>query len=309
MNNYNFLYDGNELFAFGDNKYGQLGLGENLECAHVSRNKPTLLMRDPTICKIVCGGYHTFIIKTNGELFAFGKNHSGQLGLGDGINRNKSTLLMKDPSIRKIVCGVDHTFILKSSLDPPCNGQYDVFAFGANYWGQLGLGDGIIRNKPTLLMRDPTIRKIVCGMDHTFILKTKGEDLNHKCSSLGLPCNGQGELFAFGCNYNGQLGLGDRTNINKPTLLMHDQSIRKIVCGGNHTFILKTNGELYAFGCNIFGQLGLGDNKSREKPTLLMRDPTIRKNRLWVCSYIYTQNKWRRPASKWTKRIICFWLE
>ena len=46
--------------------------------------------------------HHTFILKETGELFAFGYNNYGQLGLGDYVNRNKPTLLMTDNNILSI---------------------------------------------------------------------------------------------------------------------------------------------------------------------------------------------------------------
>ena len=39
---------------------------------------------------------YTLILKHSGELFAFGYNYFGQLGLGDYVGRNKPTLLMTD---------------------------------------------------------------------------------------------------------------------------------------------------------------------------------------------------------------------
>ena len=100
MNDHNFIYDGSQLLAFGDNHYGQLGLGDNK-----NRNLPTLVMTDTTIREIVCGSDHTFILKESGELFAFGYNYYGQLGLGDNENRKIPTLLMQDKTIRQIICG------------------------------------------------------------------------------------------------------------------------------------------------------------------------------------------------------------
>ena len=50
---------------------------------------------------------------------------------------------------------------------------------------------------------------------------------------------------------------------------MKDNTIRQIICGSNHSFILKESGELFAFGNNTVGQLGLGDNNNRNAPTLL----------------------------------------
>ena len=90
MNNHTLIYDGNELFGFGNNFYGQLGLGDNND-----RNVPILIMTDKTIRKIVRGEYHTFILKESGEMFAFGYNAYGQLGLGDN-NKQKCTNIIND---------------------------------------------------------------------------------------------------------------------------------------------------------------------------------------------------------------------
>ena len=50
MNNHIFIYDANQLLAFGNNQFGKLGLGDNKD-----RNIPTLLMQDKKIQQIVCG--------------------------------------------------------------------------------------------------------------------------------------------------------------------------------------------------------------------------------------------------------------
>ena len=146
-----------ELFAFGDNIYGQLGLGNNIE----KINTPTLIMKDEPIQQITCGSYHTFILKKSGELFAFGRNRNGQLGLGNNDDRNVPTLVMKDKSIQQIVCGGLHTFIFKNSGE--------LFAFGDNKYGQLGLGDYENRIGPTLVMEDKSIQQIACGSFHSLV--------------------------------------------------------------------------------------------------------------------------------------------
>ena len=113
------------------------------------------------------------------------------------------------------------------------------------------------RNTPTLLKRDKEIRQIVCRQYCTFILKESGE------------------LFAFGCNDDGQLGLGDYIKRSIPTLVIKDKGIRQIICGGHHTLILKISGELFAFGCNHSGQLGLDYKKNILRLTLTMMNENI----------------------------------
>jgi alpha-tubulin suppressor-like RCC1 family protein len=57
-----------------------------------------------------------------------------------------------------------------------------------------------------------------------------------------------GDLFVFGYNSDGQLGLGDNQERNTPTLLLNDKDIEDIVCGSYHTIYYKKNGEIYVFG-------------------------------------------------------------
>ncbi|MFH1228024.1 MAG: kelch repeat-containing protein [Planctomycetota bacterium] len=73
----------NTLWAWGDNTYGQLGLGDT-----TNRTGPVRVGSDVLWAKIACGGYHTLVIRTDGTIWGCGKNFHGQLGTGDYIYRN-----------------------------------------------------------------------------------------------------------------------------------------------------------------------------------------------------------------------------
>uniref|UniRef100_A0A8C8DK19 X-linked retinitis pigmentosa GTPase regulator n=1 Tax=Oryzias sinensis TaxID=183150 RepID=A0A8C8DK19_9TELE len=68
-----------------------------------------------------------------------------------------------------------------------------------------------------------------------------------------------GRLFMFGSNNWGQLGLGSKLTVNKPTCVkaLKSERIKLVACGRNHTLICT--GLVYACGGNSEGQLGLGD--------------------------------------------------
>ena len=69
--------------ATGDNRTGQLGLGDI-----VGKNRFTPVP-DINNCKqIVCAYYYTMILLNDGIILATGNNTSGELGLGDNIKRN-----------------------------------------------------------------------------------------------------------------------------------------------------------------------------------------------------------------------------
>jgi len=76
------------IWAWGYNIQGQLGLGDG--GLGTERITPTQI-GSATDWSMVAGGmYHTISLKTNGTIWAWGRNDSGQLGLGDTIDRNIS---------------------------------------------------------------------------------------------------------------------------------------------------------------------------------------------------------------------------
>ncbi|CDQ92781.1 unnamed protein product [Oncorhynchus mykiss] len=89
--------------------------------------------------------------------------------------------------------------------------------------------------------------KITCGDEHTALITENGK------------------LFMFGSNNWGQLGLGSKTMVNKPTCVkaLKSEKVRLAACGRNHTIVYTSRGNVYSTGGNNEGQLGLGDCEER----------------------------------------------
>ncbi|KAK2917307.1 hypothetical protein Q8A73_004053 [Channa argus] len=89
--------------------------------------------------------------------------------------------------------------------------------------------------------------KIACGDEHTALITKNGK------------------LFMFGSNNWGQLGLGSKASVNKPTCVkaLKSEKVQLVACGRNHTLICTARGKVYASGGNSEGQLGLGDCEER----------------------------------------------
>ncbi|XP_040887894.1 retinitis pigmentosa GTPase regulator b isoform X2 [Toxotes jaculatrix] len=89
--------------------------------------------------------------------------------------------------------------------------------------------------------------KIACGDEHTALITENGK------------------LFMFGSNNWGQLGLGSKLTVNKPTCVkaLKCEKVQLVACGRNHTVICTAQGNVYASGGNSEGQLGLGDCEER----------------------------------------------
>lgn len=80
--------------AWGDNTYGQLGMGDT-----TIRSVPTTIPGLSNVKQLVAGGYHSFAIMNDGTIKTWGRNNYGQLGLGDTTNRYIPTLLNMAPNI------------------------------------------------------------------------------------------------------------------------------------------------------------------------------------------------------------------
>ena len=76
-----------------------------------------------------------------------------------------------------------------------------------------------------------------------------------------------GEVYAWGDNDDGQLGLGDREERLTPTKVEGLPKVKAIAAGGGYSLALTESGEVYAWGNNAIGQLGLGDREERLTPT------------------------------------------
>ena len=221
------------LWGCGQNNFGQLGLGDN-----INRNTFTQITTNANnIKEIYCGMYHTLILENDGTLWGCGKNDYGQLGLGDGSNRTTFTqITANSDNIKSVYCGWGHTLILKN--------DGTLWGTGYNEQGQLGLGDNTNRYTFTQIAND--IKSVYCGDSHTFILKNDDT------------------LWGYGYNYYGQLGLGDYTNRTTFTqIITNANDVKKIYCGCHYTLLLKNDGTLWSCGRNDYGQLGLGDGSNR----------------------------------------------
>jgi hypothetical protein len=74
------------------------------------------------------------------------------------------------------------------------------------------------------------------------------------------------EIYGWGCNEDGQLGLGDTTDRDQPSKLTLSFKPDTIFCSAYHSLAIARDGQLYVWGYNADGELGIGDNGTRTKP-------------------------------------------
>jgi len=149
----------NEVFTFGLNNYGQLGLGDEISREHPEQVE---LPEGFVIKDIGVGEHHTIILGENGDAYAFGRNDSYQLGLGDNKPHNTPTLAPELKNLISISCG--SAFSLGVTKDG------DFMAWGYGECGQLG-NSGSDEEKPTIIdLKGRKVIKAEAGGQHSVLL-------------------------------------------------------------------------------------------------------------------------------------------
>ncbi len=179
------------------------------------------------------GSYHAIARDRGGKIYCWGNNRFGQLGNKKCINEPETAQLieaLENENVDDVCCGDWHSLALTE--------KGEVFSWGDNKYGQIGHGkDEICVSDPVRLngFPDRKVISIACGSYHSMALTETGQ------------------VYSWGLNKYGQLGIGNTLNKNSPTrieLNYQKYKITKISCGQKHSFILTESGILFTFGKN-----------------------------------------------------------
>jgi alpha-tubulin suppressor-like RCC1 family protein len=152
-----FAIAGGDLYAWGNNAYGQLGDGTT-----TLRTAP---VRIPNIAvaQVESGADHTVALLANGTVASWGRNRFGQLGVS-GSTRTRPTAVPNLSGITEVRVGRDHSMAI---------GGGKFYAWGRNDGGQLGLGAAATpqTNRPTAIPDAAGARDAGGGQVHTVLLR------------------------------------------------------------------------------------------------------------------------------------------
>ena len=228
-----------QLFGTGANSFGQLGVGP---APSVSQFTQTGI--GAGFWKSVSAGEnHTMAVKTDGSLWATGKNDLGQLGLNDTNNRNAFTQVGTDKDWSKVSCGVTHTMAIKA--------DGSLWATGDNSQGQFGNGSrtnssrfvqaGSLKwkevyagNQTTLALRDIGVTRptVTVNADYFIIqynfAQTSGRDLDTSTKLVYPTVEGP---YGYACDETGNSNYiswgGDNTGYGVESCLIKIKDIRR----------------------------------------------------------------------------------
>lgn len=166
------------LWSWGDNFYGQLGIETELEHSSI----PVQAGNNTNWIFVTAGDNFTLAITSDGSLWSWGRNWSGQLGDGTLNDRSRPTQIADTTIWQTVISGWNHVLALDSNNT--------LWAWGYNDFGQLG--DGTDKNKtaPVRIALNDEWSAISTGLKHTLAVKNDGT------------------LWSWGKNQYGQLGDG-----------------------------------------------------------------------------------------------------
>lgn len=257
--------------CWGNNYHGQLGNGTSGSASSSSLPIQVGTASGLALTAVVTGQTHACALSSQGVGWCWGNNASGQLGngrSGDTTTFRSTPVAVHMPTgvaFTAITAGQDHTCAITQSAT--------IYCWGANAYGQLGTGSGIVaRTVPTPVQQPGavTFQKLVAGGTHTCAL-TVGNT-----------------AYCWGNNGQGQSGSGSTSPSNPEPVAVHmPQGITfsDIAVGGSvwsgHSCAQTEAKVTYCWGANNGGQLGDGTREDRVTPTLVGRPEitTVQVNR------------------------------
>src|SRR5215208_921824 len=225
------LKEDGTMWAWGANHWGQLGNGSWDRDAH-----PTpVQVGGITGVKDLAGGWqHSLAVKEDGTAWAWGSNEYGQLGDGTTtIIRTSPVKISGLSGVKDLAGGRQHSLAVKE--------DGTVWAWGDNYYGQLGDGTTTDRTTPVQVSGLSSVKDVSSGAFHSLAVK---ED---------------GTVWAWGSNGNRALGGGTTTDRTTPVRVSGLSGVKDIAGGFQHSLALKNDGTVWAWGGNGYGQLGSGN--------------------------------------------------
>lgn len=199
------LTESGDVYSWGNNERGQIGNGLQ-KCQSVSPYIISFKSNNRRIVDVCCGRYHSLMLTDFGQVYSWGYNWDGECGNG---NRDEQLTPYKingfnNKKVIAISCGGAHSMALTESGE--------VFSWGYNGDGQLGIGNNDNQNKPIRVINlySVNITKIAAGDRHSLLLSSNGE------------------IYTFGRNHYGQLGIGNEEHQNEPVKMSNSVKFKDI---------------------------------------------------------------------------------
>jgi len=208
-----------------------------------------------TVKEVAAGNAHSIVLKTDGTVWAFGRNNSGQLGNNSLANVGTPIQVQRTDGLpftglKNVSAGLTHSVAVMNS-------DGTVWTWGGNHYGQLGIGSTTQQTRAVQVLRADTltalsgVQQVAAGDYHNLALTTTGD------------------VWAWGHGANGELGITGTVNQTKAVKITGLSGVIAIAAGANYSVAVTNTGVVLTWGYNGQGQLGLGDRVNREVPVVV----------------------------------------
>uniref|UniRef100_A0A8D0GNX2 Regulator of chromosome condensation 2 n=1 Tax=Sphenodon punctatus TaxID=8508 RepID=A0A8D0GNX2_SPHPU len=254
------LTENGSLFAFGENKMGQLGLGNQTDAVP---SPAQIMYNGQPITKMACGAEFSMIMDCKGNLYSFGCPEYGQLGHNsDGkfiaraqrieydcelvprrvaifIEKTKDGQILPVPNVvvRDVACGANHTLVLDS--------QKRVFSWGFGGYGRLGHAE----------QKDEMVPRLV----KLFDFPGRGAAQIYAGYTCSFAVSETGGLFFWGATNTSR----ESTMYPKTVQDLCGWKIRSLSCGKSSIIVAADESTISWGPSPTSGELGYGDHKPK----------------------------------------------
>lgn len=237
------LRNDGKIFVWGRNSGGQI-IGYGTTGVTDYRTYPAPILPQSNFNFVGAGGdqgsrSRVFAINTAGQLFAWGNNAFGTLGVGDTVNKFVPTLVNSTSSF---------VFVAGGSLQTAAIGtDGSLFTWGSGTNGALG--NGTTTGNVLSPAKIGTSSWYQVGIGHNYMAGITGTY----------------KLFAWGIGGSGCIGDGNATTRSVPTAIGSSSWIM-VTAGASHAHAIRSDSTLWSWGNNLNGQLGNGGTDNRSSP-------------------------------------------
>ncbi|KAL5669633.1 hypothetical protein ACJX0J_021854, partial [Zea mays] len=221
-----------KLFVWGRNSGGQLGLGKGAGKV-VSTPTKVDCLTDLRVKTVALGSEHSIAVTEEGEVLSWGAAGSGRLGHGrqSSILGFSLTSTEYTPRLIKNFDGIKIKKIAAGMLHSACiDEKGTLFIFGQKT--EKGFGRPNEEFRPNIVEEIPFSEEVACGGYHTCVVTDSGD------------------LYSWGSNENGCLGLGGTDMVRSPEILkssLFKLPVSKVSCGWKHTAVVSGD-DIYTWG-------------------------------------------------------------
>ena len=215
--------------TWGNNNWGTFASGNS----NVIRGTFTEIPLSD-VSQIATAGNFSLAVKTDGTLWAWGENTTGQLGTGDTLARSSPVQIGTLSNWSKVVCSAnDITNTINSALAIKTDGT--LWAWGINTAGRLGDGTTIARSSPVQIGTLTNWKEVAVIVGNTTTQST-------------VAVKTDGTLWTWGANNWGQLGSGTTIPRSSPVQVGTLTNWRTVGSGNLCAVLLKTDNTYWTAG-------------------------------------------------------------